>query len=294
MPDPAAAISAAPVEAPTERPDFPGIVTSKVSKIVPAEFQGRLEKVFVHQRQRVKAGEIVAKLDPSELQAEIDTLRAQESGAGSSAGAAAAAAASAAQQAKTECRLYNRGFGSRNACTAATLRAAEARGQIGAAGSPGVGARARRKQLEEQIRKAELPSPIDGVITITKGKEGDIMQRGIPLFRVFDDRDLVIKFALPKEHKNLVKIGGRVELRVAGVEQPIWANITTISDEEPPITFAVVEADIDDTHLRPGEIQVASEGRVRIADAAPPSPNTVSVTPAPTPAAPAPATGANP
>jgi hypothetical protein len=37
--------------------------------------------------------------------------------------------------------------------------------------------------------------------------------------------------------------------------------------QEPPINFTVVEADIDDSKLAPGELAVASVGRVRIADA---------------------------
>ena len=253
-----------------ERPDFPGVITARTSKVIPAEFAGRLEKVFVHQRKRVKAGEIVAKLDPTDLETEAAQLLAQEQSAGAQAAAYAATANAAAAAAKTEQRLYDRGFQSRNATISARARFLEARGQIGAAAEQAKASRVRRLQLEEQIKKADLPSPIDGVITIVKVKEGEMMQRGIPIARVFDDRDLMIRFAVPKDHRDLVKIGGRVELKVAGVEQPIWASIDRITDEEPPITFAVVEADIDDSKLRPGEIQVASEGRVRIVDVQPP------------------------
>jgi hypothetical protein len=37
--------------------------------------------------------------------------------------------------------------------------------------------------------------------------------------------------------------------------------------QEPPINITVVEADIDDAKLAPGELQVAAVARVRIADA---------------------------
>lgn len=264
VPDPAVATSAAPVEAPPEIPDFPGVITAVNSRAVPAAFAAKVENVLVHTRQRVKAGEVVARLDPDELKSQIEGLRAQESGAGAGAGAAAAAAASAANQAKTECRLYQRGFGSRNACKSAQLRVQEARGQIGAAFGPGASARAQRKQLEEQLAKTDLPSPMDGVVTVIKVKNGESVQRGQSVVVILDDRDLIIRFAVPQEYKHLVKVGGRVELSVAGLEQPVWADITRISEVEPTITFAVVEADIDDTKLRPGELTVASEGRVKL------------------------------
>lgn len=266
MPDPAAATAPAPVEDPAERPDFPGVITARVSRVIPAEFQGRLERIFVHQRKRVKAGEIVAKLDATDLETEAAQLLAQEQSAGAQAAAAAATARAAAAAAKTERRLYERGFQSRNATITAQARYLEARGQIGAAAEQAKASRVRRLQLEAQIEKANLPSPIDGIVTIVKAKEGEMMQRGVPIARVFDDRDLLIRFAVPKPYRHLVKVGGRVELAVAGVAQPIWATVERIADEEPPITFAVVEADIDDSKLRPDEIQVASEGRVRLVE----------------------------
>lgn len=287
VPDPAAAVVPAAADAPIERPDFPGVITARRSQVIAAEFAGRIEQVFVHQRKRVKAGEIVAKLDPRELQAEADQLRAQEQSAAAQAGSYAASARAAANQAKTERRLYERGFQSRNATISANARLAEARAQIGAAAEQARASRVRRIQLEEQIAKANLPAPIDGVITIVKAKDGEIVQRGVPIARVFDDSDLIIKFALPKEHRHLVELGGRVELRVDGLAQPVWADIERIADEEPPITFAVVEANIDDSKLRPGEIQVAAQGRVRIVE--PPKPRAPSSPPtAPVPASPQP------
>jgi membrane fusion protein (multidrug efflux system) len=264
QPDPAAAITPAPVEAPAERPDFPGVITARKSEVIPADFNGKLEKILVHQRQRVKKGEIVAKLDAVDLRTQAAQLLAQEQSASAQAGAYAATARAAAAAAKTEQRLYDRGFQSRNATISANARLAEARGQIGAAAEQAKASRVQRLQIEEQIKKSELPAPIDGVITILKGQAGEMLQRGMSIARVYDDSDLIIKFAVPKEQRHLVKEGGRVELRVAGSDAPIWARIERITDQEPPLTFTVVEADIDDTKLRPDELQVASEGRVRI------------------------------
>jgi hypothetical protein len=72
---------------------------------------------------------------------------------------------------------------------------------------------------------------------------------------------------VPKEHRHLVAPGKRVEIRIEGVARTVWATIERIADEEPPINFAVVEADIDDSKLGPDEIRVTSQGRVRLADA---------------------------
>ena len=86
---------------------------------------------------------------------------------------------------------------------------------------------------------------------------------------MFDPRDLMIRFAVPKDQRDTVQPGRRVELRIEGVDRAIWATVERIADEEPPLNFAVVEADIDDTRLAPDEVRVTAQGRVRIADARP-------------------------
>ena len=125
-----------------------------------------------------------------------------------------------------------------------------------------------REQTEKDLARTDIVSPLDGVITNIKAHEGEIVQIGTPIARVFDPSDLLIRFAVPKDQRAQVKVGQRVELTVEGNPRPVWATVTNISGaQEPPINFTVVEADIDDSKLAPGELAVAAVGRVRIADA---------------------------
>jgi hypothetical protein len=108
---------------------------------------------------------------------------------------------------------------------------------------------------------------MDGIITNIKAHVGSVPPIGTPLARVFDPSQLIIRFAVPKEHRATVALGQRVELLVDG-GRPIGATVTNISGaQEPPINFTVVEADIDDSKTPRTDITVASAGRVRIADA---------------------------
>jgi multidrug resistance efflux pump len=127
--------------------------------------------------------------------------------------------------------------------------------------------RAERTRLEGLIARAQATAPIDGVVMMVKVNEGEMAQKGTPLARVFDPKDLIMKFAVPKEHRHLVAPGKRVEVRIEGVERTLWATVERIADQEPPLNFAVVEADIDDSKLNPDEIRLTAKGRVRIADA---------------------------
>lgn len=266
-PDPTEAVVPAAAAAAPEIPEFPGVVTSRVSRVITSDVNARIERLHVTFRQRVKAGDPIAKLDDTDLRTQLAAATEQERSARAEAGALSATARNARQQMKSEERLARRGFAPLNAYRSAKASYQQAAGQVGAAVARAESAKFERKRIEDQIKRALLIAPIDGVVTMIKAKEGEVPTKGTPIARVFDDRDLMIRFAVPKEHRAKIATGARVELTLEGVERPIWATVERIADEEPPITFAVVTADIDDSKLAPDEVQVAREGRVRIADA---------------------------
>jgi RND family efflux transporter MFP subunit len=250
---------------PPERPEFVAVVTSSRSKIISSAFTGRVERVSVHPGQRVRTGDSIAKLDPRELQMKADGLRGQGGAAGAGAAGAAATAKAECEKAQRYQTLLRLKRVSPMEATTAMSACNAARAQIGALGGQGAPARAERINIERQIAQAEMTSPIDGVVMMLKAKEGQVAQQGEPIARVFDPSDLLVRFSVPKEYRSQLALGGRVEIRIEGVEHPLWATIDRIADEEAPLNFAVVEADIDDSKLRPDELRIASTGRVRLA-----------------------------
>ncbi len=257
----------AAVEPPPETPEFVGVVTSRRSEVIPAAFSGRILRMNVHPGQRVHAGDSIAKLDDTDLKSQIAGLIAEEKAARASSGASGAMAAAARVKLTAEKRLVAIGASARISITNATAEVNSQGAQAAAAASQGGVARAKREVFERQLAKADVTSPLDGVVMMVRAKEGEVPQPGTPLARVFDPRDLIIRFAVPKEFRAQLVLGKRVELRIDGVDRAVWATIERMADEEAPINFTVVEADIDDSKLGPDEVQVASVGRVRIADA---------------------------
>jgi len=266
-PSPTEAVLPAATEAAPEIPDFPGVVTSRNTKVVAAEFQGRVDRISIFAGQKVRAGDPIAKLDDTELRSQIDAARHNESAARADAGAAGAQAYAAQLSFKRDARLGRKGYLAQSAVDNSRAQSRSLGAQSGAHSSRADSFKAERTRLEGLVGKAQAVAPFDGVVMMVKVKEGEVAQRGTPLARVFDPKDLIMKFAVPKEHRHLVAPGKRVELRIDGVARPVWATIERIADEAPPINFAVVEADIDDTKLSPDEIRLTAQGRVRIADA---------------------------
>jgi multidrug resistance efflux pump len=244
------------------------VVTSRVSSVISAQVQARIEKLNIHSGQPIRAGELVATLDRTELAAKLEQARASEQSARMEAGSYGAQASALHQKMVAESRLHKLGVSSSMAVTSARAEYAQVGSQGGAATARAITARSAREQAEKDLAKAQIVAPITGIVTHIKAHEGEIAQIGTPLARVFDPSDLIIRFAVPREHRAEIVLGQRVELAVEGNKRPIRATVTSISGaQEPPINFTVVEADIDDSKQARSEITVASVGRVRVADA---------------------------
>lgn len=253
--------------APSKPAEFTGVVTSRRSSVVAAQVAARLEKLAIHTGQTVKAGELVAKLDKTEIENRLEQARSNEKAALAEAGSFGAQASAASKQLAAEKHLQRLNVSSRMAVSNAAAQVAQYGSQGAAAMAKAAAAKTARELTEKDLSRTEIGAPIDGVVTNIKAHEGEVVQIGTPIARVFDPSDLLIRFAVPKEHRGEIKVGQRVELAVDGNTRPVWATVTNISGaQEPPINFTVVEADIDDAKLAPGELTVASVGRVRIAD----------------------------
>jgi RND family efflux transporter MFP subunit len=242
-------------------------VTSRNTKVVSAEFPGRVERVQIFNGQRVRAGDPIMKLDDSELKSQIESAKQNELAARADAAGAGAQAFAAQRAYERDARLGKRGYVSRGQIDNARAQSASYGATSGAHAFRAESYKAERGRLEGLVAKAQTTAPIDGVVMMVKLNEGEMAQKGTPLARVFDPKDLMMKFAVPKEQRQLVAPGKRVELRIEGVERTLWATVERIADQEPPLNFSIVEADIDDAKLNPDEVRLTAKGRVRIADA---------------------------
>lgn len=247
--------------------EFTAVVTSKVSRVIASQVQARVDKLNIHAGQIIKAGDLVASLDKTELQTELAAAIEQEKSSRAEAGAYGAQAGALSKKLAAEVTLNKLGVSSPMAMAEVQGQLGQNGGQAAAAAARAGAAKAAREQKEKDLANAEIAAPISGVVTNIKTHEGEIVQKGVALARVFDPTDLIVRFAVPKEHTGKVRVGQRVELVVEGNPRTLWATVTNVSGaQEPPINFSVVEADIDDSKLAPGELTVATVGRVRIAE----------------------------
>lgn len=255
---------ATPVPAP-KPPEFTAVISSRVSKVITADFQGRVDRLAIRNGQTVRSGDVVAELDPSQLKSDLAKAKGTYAAAKGQAGRAGAAYANARRRANLEQRLIRSGAAAPESYRNALAEA----GTFGADGAAAAGemqrAKAQIEELEELIGKAQVRAPLDGVISIVKVKEGEVPAKGTPIARVFDPNQLVVRFAVPRTEKASVKPGLAIELVTSTTNQTVPATVR-LEDavDDPSIDFTVFEAVIDPNYRIDG-IRVGDNGIVRIA-----------------------------
>ncbi len=257
----------APAEAPPPPLELTGVILARDSRVITADFEGRIDELNLNNSQRVRAGDSLGHINDEDLKNQLEKAKAAERAARGEVNAAGARAGALAKQARSQDILARHGAAAiqtvRNAQAEASSAGATTSAASGRLGEAAVG----RQQIEELLKKADLRAPIDGVITSVTVRKGELAKKGSVIARIYDTRDLFVQFTVPTEQRKLIQIGGRVEVTIDGVDHKIWATVQHISDAfDPPIDVAIVDADIDDSKLQPDEVRVTANATVRLAD----------------------------
>jgi RND family efflux transporter MFP subunit len=255
-----------PAHKPADRPlEFVGVVTTRESRVVASEFEGRVVALYVRPGQRVRAGEPIVKLDDSQVRKQLAGAVAAVDAARAEMGRAGVEVRAAKREMRIERRLYRRGAVARERIRQATFDRSRAGAGYGSVAAQYRQAVAERQQLEQHLARATLVAPIDGVVSMIRVKEGEVARPGTPVARVFDPRDLWVRFAVDNEYRAQVREGTHVRAVVQGTGAVIDAVVRNVStDLEPPLQFIVADADVDDARIDTATVGVGVVGAVRL------------------------------
>lgn len=186
-----AAEAAGPARA--ELSAFAGEVRAREETALAFRVGGKVLRRSVDVGDRVRAGDVVAELDPGDLRLQAESLQAQATAA--EAQLARARADHARVSALAEDRLVSRSALDQQT---AALRAAE--GQARAA-------RAQRDLALNQAAYGQLRAPRDGVIASRQIEAGQVVAAGQPAFTLAADGGREVAFALPESRIREFRIG---------------------------------------------------------------------------------------
>ena len=244
--------------------DFAAVVTSESSRVVAADFEGHILKVYVRNNDRVKAGDPIADLDTTELEQKLIQATGNRDHAVGSRNKAGTLAANAEHKAALELRLMPRGGSTREAYRNARAEWSAYGAELAAADGDVKAAESQITEIKQLLARAHVIAPLDGTVTAVRAKEGEMAQKGAQLARVFDPTQLVLKFAVTHEHRDDVKAGMAVDVELDQGGH-VKATVKSVaSDSDPNIDFNIAEAQFDQPP-RIDEVHVGASAQVRIA-----------------------------
>jgi len=212
-------VGLAPLNAGTE---FAGEVRARVESRLGFRVGGKIVRRQVEPGQRVKAGQVLAQLDPQDYALAAQAAQAQ-----------VAAAQSSHDLAAADFRRYQ-DLRARNFISAAELERREA-GLKGASAQLAQ-ARAQASGQGNQASYTTLVADAAGIVTSVDAEPGQVVAPGTPVLRLAQDGPRDVVFAVPEDQVAQIRIGAAVELRAWNGATRIKGAVREVAASADPVT----------------------------------------------------------
>jgi RND family efflux transporter MFP subunit len=192
-----------------------GALKASQSAFVKARVAGELQELSVREGDRVQAGQVIARIDPTEYQARVRQAQQQ-------ADAARAQVDIAQRQFDNNQALVNQGFISQTALltSQASLNGAKA---------THAAALAALDLANKSLADATLRAPLSGVVAQRLAQPGERVAIEARLVEIINLSQLELEAALTAEDASRVRVGMTAQLQVEGVEEPVPAKVLRIN-----------------------------------------------------------------
>jgi HlyD family secretion protein len=239
-----------------------GTLSARGTVQVGAQVSGRVLEIHADFNDKVKKGQVIAKLDEQVLQAQITSASASVALANANTARAQVAVVDAERQYKRQKTLQEQQL-----VAGATVEAAEvaydtARASLGAAKAQGAQAQANLAQAKLNMSYATIYSPVDGVVLSRAVDVGQTVQSSMSapvLFTIAEDlARMQIDTAVSEADVGLLKDGMEATFTVDAFPGKTFKGIVRQVRNAPTTTQGVVTydavIDVDNTEgsLRPG------------------------------------------
>jgi len=203
-------------------PEFAGEVKARIESKLGFRVPGKLVRRQAELGQRVKAGQVLAQLDPQDLRLAADAARAQLAAAQTNRDLAAA-------DFKRYVVLKDQNFisGAELERRETTLKSAQAQFDQ---------AQAQLAAQRNQTGYATLVSDVAGVITGVEAEPGQVVASGAPVVRIAQDGPRDVVFSVPEDKIALVRAGTDVSVRVWSSERKLAGKVREVSASADPVT----------------------------------------------------------
>lgn len=239
-----------------------GTLSPRVEVQVGSQVSGRISQLYADYNDEVKAGQVIARLDPRFFESAVDQARARLTAARAALVRAQALADNAHVEYQRAVELGERGIIAPTELDAALATKRSADAQVTTARAEITQARAALEQAEVNLAYTTITSPIDGVVVSRSVDVGQTVAASLQapvLFVIAQDlRKMELHTSVAEADVGSIRAGMRVEFTVdaypdrvfTGEVKQVRYEAVAVSNV---ITYdAVVLVDNDDLALRPG------------------------------------------
>lgn len=202
--------------------EFSGEVRARVESRLGFRVGGKIIRRAVDVGQRVRAGEVLAQLDPQDYQLSVDAAKAQ-----------LAAASTNRELAAADFKRYKE-LREQNFISSAelerretTLKAAQAQWDQAQAQLAGQG---------NQARYTTLVADVSGVVTGVDAEVGQVVAAGTPVVRIAQDGARDVVFAVPEDKVQAMRVGSAASVTAWGSQTRLKGQVREVAASADPVT----------------------------------------------------------
>ncbi len=210
------------LHAPASTLEYAGEVRARVESRLGFRVGGKLLDRSVEPGQSVKAGQLLARLDPQDLKLAADAARAQLAAARSN--HALAAADLTRYQALRDQKFISGAELERRDAAAQAARAQldQAQAQMSVQGN--------------QAAYASLHADVAGVVTAVLAERGQVVAAGMPVVQIAQDGARDVVFSVPEDKLSAIGIGTEVQVRRWSAPGTFKARVREVAASADPVT----------------------------------------------------------
>ena len=202
--------------------EFAGDVRARVESRLGFRVGGKITQRQAELGQRVKAGQVLAQLDPQDYKLAADASRAQVAAATTNRDLAAA-------DFKRDRALKDQNFisGAELERRESTLQAAQAQLQQ---------AQAQLASQGNQAAYTTLVADVSGVVTAVEAEPGQVVSAGTPVVRIAQDGPRDVVFAVPEDKVGAIRVGAPVAVHAWAQDAALQGTVREVAASADPVT----------------------------------------------------------
>jgi RND family efflux transporter MFP subunit len=253
--------NAQPVSEP-ETPDrYVGVLFSRQSADIVARSEGRLEEVYVRLGEQLKAGDLIARIEPASIRRQLEIAQASLRSAQAEERAAEVAVKDSDARHDRRKALWESGLISSEDLTSANLQTERAATDLEVARARVAEQVVRVQQSQESLDNTMIKAGFEGTVAATYLDAGATVHSGTPIISLMRSTDLWVRFAVPEGRQAGVKIGSAITFSIEGLDIVVPAVVEHVSPGIAAIAQdLVVEAKLKIPAAWSGQIKPGASG----------------------------------